>query len=97
MTASAETALGLASGTASQVFRLDWCYRTSSNSSATLTNFAGFNWTDHLASRERRAYSAVGSAVPGAGTWTVGVCVRNTGAATLADNDWLNGWVLVTN
>jgi len=30
------------------------------------------------------------------GNYTVGYCVR-VGDGTLNDNDWVNGWVIVTN
>jgi hypothetical protein len=39
--------------------------------------------------------SAAGSAVPGAGTWQVGLCGR--GDAALDFNDFVSGWVQVTN
>jgi len=45
----------------------------------------------------RLPYSAASSVVPGAGTWRVGFCVRNTGVSSLNDNQVANGWVQVTN
>ncbi len=32
-----------------------------------------------------------------AGTYTVGFCVQNNGAQAIDSNDYVNGWVIVTN
>jgi len=45
----------------------------------------------------RSPYSATSTAVPAAGTYTVGFCVRNVGANALNVNDWVNGYIQVTN
>jgi hypothetical protein len=46
-----------------------------------------------------RNYTASYSTVPGAGTFKVGMCVRNNqaNATAIDNNDWVNGWVQITN
>jgi hypothetical protein len=48
---------------------------------------------------EQRMYTASATVVPGtAGTYTVGLCVRNQhGAIAIDNNDYMNGFVQVTN
>lgn len=44
------------------------------------------------------SYAAAGSTVPGAGTHRIGYCVKNKSTnVALTANDWVNGWVMVTN
>lgn len=42
---------------------------------------------------------AVSSTLTGlaAGTYTVGFCVRNGSTTAINSNDWINGWVMLTN
>lgn len=37
------------------------------------------------------------TATPIASVYTVGLCVRKTGANALSVNDWVNGYIQVTN
>lgn len=70
------------------------CYKPSTSS--TLQNWAGIDYLETpVAARQPFAVSA--SVAPGAGTFTVGFCVRNNGASNLDDNNWVNGWVEVVN
>lgn len=41
--------------------------------------------------------AAAASTVPGAGTFNVGMCVRNYGPGVINNNHFVNGWVMVTN
>jgi len=102
LTGVAVGGLGLVTGLASTTVALDLCYRPESGSA--LKNFAGnLNYLDHRVTSETRAYTAVGTVMPGAGTWRVGLCVRNADAAgnpnvaPLGNNDYVNGWIQVTN
>jgi hypothetical protein len=97
LTGAAEAPLGLTAGAAAQITRVDLCYQSTA-AGATVTNFSGGNWSEHRVVAERRQYVAVGSVTPGAGTWRVGLCVHNSGgAAAISDNDYVNGYVQVTN
>jgi len=70
------------------------CYKPSNSS--TLQNWAGVDYLE-TAVGARHPYPVSASAAPGAGTWTVGFCVKNNGASNLDDNNWVNGWVQVVN
>ena len=54
------------------------------------------NFTIVQAENNRKSYGAANSFVPGAGTWTVGFCVRNT-TTNLNLFNFSTGWVVVTN
>jgi hypothetical protein len=101
LTATAEAPLGFAVGVTDSTAAIDICFRPAAG--GTLTNFAGGNYSDHGIVAERRSYSATGSVIPGAGTWAVGLCVANRDAAgtanpsAISNNDYVNGWVQVTN
>jgi hypothetical protein len=92
---SASAAVGTLSGVATLDAGL--CYRpTNSN---TLTNFAaGIDFMTVEVDTTSFPLS-VSASVGGltAGTYTVGLCIRNSGAVALGDNDVVNGWVIVTN
>jgi hypothetical protein len=46
----------------------------------------------------RVSFAATASVIPGAGAWEIGFCVRNSYSEySLEDNDYVNGWVGVTN
>jgi hypothetical protein len=95
MTASAEAPLGLASG-GPQYVQIDMCYQPSGG--GTLANFAGFNYSITQMGTVRIPYAVAGSVLPGAGTWNVGYCVMNNyGSIAISNNDYVNGWVMVTN
>jgi hypothetical protein len=96
LTGSAEAPIGLAEGSSDQTAEIDLCYQP--NAGGTLTNFNGMNSSSHVMFSDIRTYSAAGTVVPGAGTWKVGLCVRNNGGtASISRNDYVNGWVMVTN
>jgi hypothetical protein len=94
LTGTATAVLGMTSGTP-QSFDIGLCYQLGAG---TITNFAALNYITARAHPEPRQYSAAASVQPfAAGTYTVGLCVRNTGTGALNNNDWVNGWVAVTN
>ncbi len=70
------------------------CYKPSTSS--TLQNWAGVDYLETPVGA-RQAFSVSASVAPGAGTFTVGFCVKNNGASNLDDNNWVNGWVEVVN
>jgi len=79
----------------SQSFDLALCYKKGTGA---LTTFVGFNYITVTANTTPRTFSVSESVVPGSsGTYTVGVCVMNFGSVNIDDNDWVNGWVMVTN
>ncbi|NUN14105.1 MAG: hypothetical protein HUU55_10775 [Myxococcales bacterium] len=95
LTGAAEAPVGLTVGAASQTAQIGLCYRPQSG--GTLVNFVGGGYSIHSMFAERRCYSVSATTVPGAGTWQVGMCIMNNGQATISNNDYVNGWVQVTN
>lgn len=63
-----------------------------------IINFVGGSYSVVEFTTTRNTYTA-SATISGlaAGTYTVGFGVKNTGAAILNDNDYLNGWVMVVN
>src|SRR5690606_5269710 len=96
LTGSAEVPLGLPAGSAPTNGYLGLCYQPTAGGS-TIANFAGGNYSRHRFVAGRQTYAAAGTVVPGAGTYNLGVCVRNISATPITDNDFVNGWVMVTN
>jgi len=96
LTGAAEVPLGL-SGGSPQDADIGLCYRSSAVGALPI-NFAGADYSKHMIYPERRSYSASASVVPGADTWTIGLCVKNRSTtAAINNNDYTNGWVEVTN
>jgi hypothetical protein len=96
LTGAAVAPLGFATGATAATARISLCYQY--NGAGALTSFAGSNYSTHRLVAERRTYSAAGSVtVASAGMYTVGMCVLNGAPATISDNDYVNGWVQVTN
>jgi hypothetical protein len=96
LTGAAMLPIGVASGGTATTVDIDLCYQLASGT--TIVNFGGGHWTDAtLLPGAITAQSVAGTVVPGtAGAYYVGACVRNATAA-LNNNDWVNGWVMVTN
>ena len=92
MTGSAMAPIGVNAGAAT--VQLDLCYRTSGTSDA-LTGFNGAEYSVVEVSTVRVSYAVTGTVVPGPGTWEVGVCAITD--ANLNDNNFVNGYVQVTN
>lgn len=87
-----EVPLGSTKGTS---FALGLCYQPSAG--GTIRNFAGANFTlaQAPAGSSNLPYTAAFAIAPGAGDWSVGLCVRNSGANPLDSNGFVNGWVQV--
>ena len=94
ITGSAEAPLALASGGPETAW-IDLCFQPSAGGD--LLNFSGGNFSESQIGTVRFPYSAAGSIIPGAGTWNVGYCIWNVGTLGLNNNDFVNGWVIVTN
>lgn len=97
LTGAATAQMGMNAGSPMQSGDVDLCYQA--NGGGTLSNFSGFSnfMTTQFFGGERRGYAATASVVPGAGSWNVGFCVRNRGTSAISNNDFVNGWVMVTN
>jgi len=93
LTGTATAALAAAGNTTTD---LDLCYQN--NGGGVITNFAGFAYIIQNFTTARNSYSAAGTIVPGvAATWRVGLCARNFSAVAINNNDYVNGWMQVTN
>jgi hypothetical protein len=95
LTGAAEAPIALATASPQQNARYGLCYQPSGGGA--LTNFVGFNFSIGQFTTLRTSWAAAASTVPGAGTWNVGFCVLNEGANQISNNDYMNGWVQVTN
>ena len=91
LTGSAMVPIGV-TGSASTI-QLDLCYQP--NAGGALTGFSGGGYSLVAVTGARLAQSAAGTVVPGAGTWRVGACAKTSVA--LDNNDFVNGFVQVTN
>jgi hypothetical protein len=78
----------------SSTIQLDLCYQQSATG-GTVNPFSGARFSIVAVTPVRVAQSAVGTVVPGAGTWKVGACALTT--VQLDNNDYANGYVQVTN
>jgi hypothetical protein len=98
LTGAAEAPLGLAAGSMPQNADVGLCYQ-STVAGSPIVNFVGGGFSIHAFTTQRMSYSAAGSVVINtAGTYNVGFCVRNWyGTAAISNNDYVNGWVQVTN
>jgi hypothetical protein len=72
------------------------CYRPTGNT--TITNFVGASYiiTEVDTTRNPRTVSASTTGLA-AGSYDVGVCIRNNSTAVIDDNDFVNGWFILTN
>lgn len=101
LTGTATASLGLPAGAASATIAIDLCYRAAEGGPT--REFHPSTFIDHRISATRESVTAVGSVVPGAGEWIVGMCVRNAdgagnpNVAAVSNNDYVNGFVFVTN
>ena len=91
LTGSAMVPVGV-TGAASTI-QLDLCYQP--NAGGALTGFSGGGYSLVAVTGARLAQSAAATVVPGAGTWRVGACAKTSVA--LDNNDFVNGFVQVTN
>ncbi len=91
---TASAALGFAPGTAGDFADLGMCYRLASGGNT--LNFYGGNFTQHGFSAARTPYTATGAVVLAAGSYLVGLCVRNSSSKTISNNNFVNGYAQVT-
>ena len=67
----------------------------SANAGGAVNPFSGGGYSLVAVTPTRVAQAVAGTVVPGAGTWRVGACAQTTVA--LDNNDFVNGYVQVTN
>ena len=92
LTGAATTALGK-SVAGLQQFRYGLCYEPAAG--GTVNNFVGGLYiVGQMDNGPRQSWSATASVVPGAGTWKVGFCTFNS--FDINNNDYVNGWVMVS-
>ena len=72
---------------------LDLCYQPSAGGA--ISPFSVGNWSFVAVTLVRTSQAVAGTAVPGTGTWRVGACTQTPIA--LDNNDYVNGYVQVTN
>lgn len=93
VTGSATAPIGLASA-GTQNFRYGLCYQ---QGAGVITNFVGFNYSIGALTNVRTAVNASSSVVLPAGTYTIGFGVMNNGGSiSISNNDYVNGWIMVT-
>ncbi|MCF0054488.1 hypothetical protein [Dyadobacter sp. CY356] len=63
--------------------------------SGTITGLNGGNYIAHRLVNEKRTYSATVSPMLPAGTYQIGLAIRNTSNYNISNNDYVNGWVMV--
>ena len=96
LTGAAGAPLGSTASTGGQTIDYDLCYQPSGG--GPVTNFVSGNYSIGVVFPERRTFIAAASVVPGAGTWKVGFCVLDSGGPNAVNNnDFVSGWVQVTN
>ena len=83
----------LATTGATPTIKLDVCYQL--NTGGAINPFSGGAYALVEVTTVRTAQSVAGTVVPGTGTWRVGACAQT--AVVLDDNDFVNGYVQVTN
>lgn len=94
VTGTATAPMGLLSGSP-QHSDVGVCYQPSSG--GVLTNFVGTNFSTSYFTTQRATYAAAATKVLPAGTFNVGMCVRNNGGSAINNNNYVNGWVMVTS
>jgi hypothetical protein len=74
--------------------QLDFCYQPAA-AGGPVTNFSGPAYSIVAVTQTRTAQAVAATVLPGAGTWKVGVCAATP--VLLDNNDFVNGYVQVTN
>jgi hypothetical protein len=92
LTGSAIAPLGTTTGIAT-IVRVGLCYQ---QGAGPITNFAGGNYSILEVDTTRTTASASASVLLGPGTYTVGFGIQNGGTVAINDNDYVNGWIMVT-
>jgi hypothetical protein len=94
VTGASSAPLGLTTGNP-QLADVGMCFQPSVG--GTLTNFYGSSFAMHSFTTTRATYAATATRALAPGTWNVGMCVRNNGSSTINNNNYVNGWVMVTS
>lgn len=95
LTAAAMVPVGVSTvGVGHETIELDVCYQPN-GVGGSLTNFSGPAYSIVAVTSVHTAQAVVATVVPGAGTWRVGACVVTS--VPLDNNDFVNGYVQVTN
>lgn len=95
ITGSASASLGTTAGNIASGVWTSLCYQASGGP---INWFGGANTMQvSVITVTRIPYAAASSVQLTAGTYTVGYCVQNQTLTALANNDWINGFFLVTN
>ncbi|MEA2139508.1 MAG: hypothetical protein QOG56_2658 [Solirubrobacteraceae bacterium] len=94
LTAAAMAPIAAALG--AQTIKLDLCYQAN-GSGAALNPFSIGNWSFVTVTAIRVSQAVAGTIIPGAGTWRVGVCTQTILPLDNNENDYVNGYVQVTN
>jgi hypothetical protein len=96
ISATGSAALGTSATTTG--IRLAICKQASGAGPLTLLNPApGSAYEVVTVTTTRIPFAAAAAGAPGAGTWTVGICVMTTGAQAVDSNDYSIGYAFVTN
>lgn len=90
---TAQAPLATTAGTATANFGLGYQL----NGSGAISNFVGGAYSIIQIGTVRTPVAACGCVSLPAGTYTVGVVIYQTGATAINNNDYVNGWFMVTN
>ena len=95
VTGVATAMLGLSAGTPAQYIDYGLCYQLVGN--PTIYNFAATIYTTAQVTTTLHPYAASYSISLSAGTYYIGFGIRNGGPAALNNNDYVNGWIMITD
>jgi hypothetical protein len=104
LTGAASAPMGLSKDAPRQTADVGLCYQlivSRAHPAGKVRNFVGANFSAHLFTATRATYSATATIGPDPalvpGIYRVGMCVRNNGNSAINDNNFVNGWVRVTD
>jgi hypothetical protein len=86
--------MGLSTGAPPQSADVGLCYQLDGGA---ITNFVGANFSVQHFTTDRLNYSASATIALPPGTYRVGMCVRNSGASLINNNNYVSGWFQVTS
>ncbi len=95
VTATASFPLATRTGTP-QFIKYGVCFQLNGDPSP-ITNFAGPQYSVAKVTTVRSNFSASYSALLSPGTYKIGACVHNDGPIVIDDNDYVNGWLMITD
>ena len=94
VTGSASAPMGLSAGTP-QLADVGMCFQPVAG--GVVANFYGSYFSQHSFTTTRATYAVAATRLLLPGTYNVGMCVRNNGSGTINNNNFINGWVMVTS